>query len=68
VITVHSSNLNLFVIQALIAEREERLRRTRLLVNEHRSRRLVRRWIGREMVRLGTRLAADPTWRPARAR
>jgi hypothetical protein len=64
---VYSSNLNLFVIQALIAEREERLRRTRLLVNEHRSRR-VRRWIGRQMVRLGTRLMADPTWRPARVR
>jgi hypothetical protein len=64
---VYSSDLNLFVIQALIAEREERLRRTRLLVNEHRSRR-VRRWIGRQMVRLGTRLMADPTWRPARVR
>jgi hypothetical protein len=66
--TVHSSNLNLFVIQALIAEREERLRRTRLLVNDHRPRRRVRRWIGRQMVRLGTRLAADSTWRPARVR
>jgi hypothetical protein len=65
---VYSSNLNLFVIRGLIAEREERLRRTRLLVNEHRSRRRVRRWIGRRMVRIGTWLAADPNWRPARAR
>ena len=65
---MQSSNLNLFVIQALIAEREERLRRTRLLVNEHRSRRRVRRWVGRQMVRFGTRLAGEPAWRTARAR
>jgi hypothetical protein len=65
---VQSSNLNLFVIHALIAEREERLRRTRLLVNEHRSRRRVRRWVGRQMVRFGTRLAGEPTWRTVRAR
>jgi hypothetical protein len=68
VITVLSSDLTLFVIQALIAEREERLRRTRLLVTEHRSRRRVRRWVGRQLVRFGTRLAGEPTWRPARAR
>ena len=65
---MQSSNVTLFVIYGLIAEREERLRSTRLLVNEHRSRRRVRRWVGRQMVRLGTRLAGDPTWRQARAR
>jgi hypothetical protein len=28
----------------------------------------VRRWVGRQLVRAGTALAADPTMRPARAR
>ena len=49
--------------------REARLRRTRLLLGRERSRRLVRRWIGRQLVRLGSRLANEPTtMRPVRAR
>ncbi|MGH2455863.1 MAG: hypothetical protein ACRDHD_06360 [Candidatus Limnocylindria bacterium] len=31
------------------------------------SRRTVRRWVGRQLVRVGARLAADPSLRPARS-
>ena len=48
--------------------REARLRRTRLLLGRERSRRLVRRWVGRQLVRAGTWLANDPAMRPVRAR
>ena len=30
-------------------------------------RRQVRRWVGRQLVRVGTRLAADPSMRPVRS-
>jgi hypothetical protein len=30
-------------------------------------RRALRRWVGRQMVRIGVRLAADPSLRPARS-
>jgi hypothetical protein len=30
-------------------------------------RRGVRRWVGRQLVRVGTRLAADPTMRPVQS-
>jgi hypothetical protein len=30
-------------------------------------RRVVRRWVGRQLVRVGTRLAADPPLRPVRS-
>jgi hypothetical protein len=30
-------------------------------------RRAVRRWLGRQLVRVGTRLAAEPTMRPVRS-
>ncbi len=34
----------------------------------HRSdRRPVRRWVGRQLVRMGQRLAAEPSFRPARS-
>ena len=62
------SHLDLRAVFALIEERHERLRRTDLLVTEHRDRRSVRRWIGRRLVALGSRLANDPVMRPARAR
>ena len=65
--TVHSY-LDLRVVLALIGERQGRLHRTSLLVTEHRERRIVRRWIGRQLVRLGARLAGEPTMRPVRAR
>ena len=63
------SNLDVRVVLGLIEERETRLRRTSLQTHdrEHASRRRVRRWIGRQMVRLGTRLAGEPTMRPVRA-
>jgi hypothetical protein len=32
-----------------------------------RPRRPVRRWVGRQLVRVGTRLAADPSLRPVRS-
>ena len=53
---------------AFMAGRRERLRRTSLLVSEPSPRRPVRRWIGRRLVSFGTRLAGEPTMRPARAR
>ena len=63
------SNLDLRVVLSLVEERQERLRRTNLLVIEHTSRsRPVRRWIGRKLVALGSRLANEPTMRPVRAR
>jgi hypothetical protein len=63
------SNLDIRVVLGLIEEREARLRRTNLLVSEPKAdRRPVRRWIGRQLVRFGTRLAADSTMRPVRAR
>ena len=63
------SNLDIRVVLSLIEEREARLRRTNLLVSEPNThRRTVRRWIGRQLVRFGTRLAGDPTMRPVRAR
>ena len=65
------SNLDVRVVLSLIEERESRLRRTSLPddgVEHPRHRRPVRRWIGRQLVRFGTWLAADPTMRPVRAR
>ena len=62
------SNLDIRVVLSLIEEREARLRRTNLLVSEPKpDRRRVRRWIGRQLVRFGTRLAGEPTMRPVRA-
>ena len=62
------SNVDLRVALALVEERQERLRRTNLLVSEDTTGRRVRRWVGRQLVRFGTRLANEPTMRPARAR
>ena len=66
------SNLDVRVVLALIAEREARLRRTSLHVNDHdrheTDRRPVRRWVGRQLVRLGSRLAGETPMRPVRAR
>jgi hypothetical protein len=58
---------NVHVLRQMAREREALLRRTTLLVNDDHSRRTVRRWIGRQLVRFGTRLANEPTMRPARA-
>jgi hypothetical protein len=54
------------VLRLLAQERETMLRATPLLVSGERKR--VRRWLGRQLVRLGTRLAGEPTMRPVRAR
>ena len=63
------SDLDLYVLLSHTEEREARLRRTSLLVSApHASRRIVRRWIGRQLVRIGARLANEPAMRPARAR
>ena len=64
------SNLDVRVVLSLIEEREARLRRTSLPIREHDhgGRRPVRRWIGRRLVRIGARLAGEPTMRPVRAR
>ena len=62
------TNADLRAVLSFVEERQERLRRTNLLVNEHPPRRTVRRWIGRQLVALGSRLANEPTMRPVRAR
>jgi hypothetical protein len=62
------TNADIRAVLAFVEERQERLRRTNLLVNERTSRRTVRRWIGRQLVALGSRLANEPTMRPVRAR
>jgi len=51
-----------------VEERQMRLRGTSLQVSERTPRRPVRRWIGRQLVALGSRLANEPTMRPVRAR
>ncbi len=56
------------VLRQLARDREATLRGTPLLVSGIPRRRRIRRWIGRQLVRYGTRLAAEPTMRPARAR
>ena len=65
--TVHSY-LDLRIVLALIEERQERLRRATLLVSPTRERRVVRRWIGRQLVSLGHRFANEQPMRPAAAR
>lgn len=64
------SNNDVRVVLSMIEERESRLRRTSLPIDDHDrvTHRPVRRWIGRQLVRFGTRLAAEHTMRPARAR
>ena len=59
---------NIDALRFLASEREAELRRTSLLVESDDTRRPVRRWIGRQLVRFGTRLANEPTMRPAGAR
>ena len=62
------NNLDMIVVLSLIEEREAQVRRTNLLVSEpNAGRRRVRRWIGRWLVRFGTRLAGEPAMRPVRA-
>jgi hypothetical protein len=61
------SNLDLRVTLALAEERRARVHRTPLLVERTRERRIVRRWIGRKLVRLGAWVAAEPM-HPVRAR
>ena len=61
-------NADLRAVHALAGERQERLRRTDLLVSERPARHTVRRWIGRGLVRLGAWIAAEPAMRPVRAR
>ena len=62
------SNLDTRVLLSLAEERQARLRRTTLLVGREHDRRLVRRWIGRQLMSLGQRLANEQPMRPARAR
>jgi len=48
-------------------ERVARLRRELYLAPADRgNERRMRRWVGRQLVRVGTRIAADPTLRPVR--
>ena len=61
-------NVELRAALAVMERRRESLRRTDLLVSDREMRRPVRRWIGRQLVRLGAWMAAEPAMRPARAR
>ena len=61
-------NVELRVALALMERRRGSLRRTDLLMSDREMRRPVRRWIGRQLVRLGAWMAAEPAMRPARAR
>jgi hypothetical protein len=62
------SAMNYRLTLAIADERRERARRTHLPVAEPHPRRPVRRWLGRQLVSIGTRLAGEPTMRPVRAR
>ena len=50
---------------------EDHVRRLRAEIHGphgHRSlERPLRRWVGRQLVRVGSHLAADPSWRPVRS-
>ena len=50
--------------EALVAQLRTEIHRERGPVADRRG---VRRWVGRQLVRVGTRLAADPTMRPVRS-
>jgi hypothetical protein len=67
VMTVQSM-LDPMVLRLGEEDRERRLRRTHLHPRSHPARRPLRRWVGRQMIRAGARLAADTTMRPVRSR
>jgi hypothetical protein len=61
---------NLPMPQDLLSVNDARvaqLRHEMEALQAHRSSRPVRRWVGRQLVRLGRRLAAEPSLRPARS-
>lgn len=56
--------------QDLVRENEIRVAQLRREIHSRgpaRDGRPVRRWVGRQLVRAGEKLAADPTMRPARS-
>jgi hypothetical protein len=56
--------------QDLTAQHEARVAQLRREIHGRRpvsERRPLRRWVGRQLVRVGTRLATDPSLRPARS-
>ena len=61
-------NADLRAVHALVDARQERVSHTDLLVTKRPPRHVVRRWIGRGLVRLGAWIAAEPAMSPARAR
>jgi hypothetical protein len=65
--TVHRAS-DLRMALALMERRQARVHRTGLQTMERHERRAVRRWVGRRLVALGSRLANEPAMRPARAR
>lgn len=58
---------NVHVLRVLVIEREASLRRI-LGASGNRPERRLRRWIGRRLVALGARVAAEQTAQPAWAR
>jgi len=62
------TTLDLRMVRSLMVARRARARRTPLLPGANHERRTVRRWIGRQMVSIGHRLANEQPMQPARAR
>ena len=62
------TTLDLRMVRSLMEARRARLPRTALLPGADHERRFVRRWIGRQMVSLGHRMANEQPMQPARAR
>lgn len=56
------------VLSRLAMDREAQLRRSTTHAAAHVSARISRQWLGRQLVRLGAWLAADPTLRRIGAR
>ena len=62
------TTLDLRTVRSLMEARRARVRRTPLLPAANHERRIVRRWIGRQLVSFGHRLANEQPMQPARAR
>ena len=61
------SSQSVHVVHLFVAEREASLRRT-LITGSRPPTRRGRRWLGRQLVSLGTWVAAEPATQPALAR
>ena len=60
------SQNDIHVLLQLTMDREAQLRASSVLGGRIRTRRPLRRWAGRQLVRLGAWVAAEPAMQPAR--